>query len=203
MFEPFTQEDTANSKGAGSGLGLSIVKSIVDAMNGTIEVHSKKGEGTTFTIKLVLEPCETPSTKTERLSNSSKVLAGRHALICEDNELNMEIEASILTKAGMEVTKAADGKQGVEAFEKSSEGYYDIILMDLRMPVMDGLEAAKQIRAMKRRDADTVLIYAVSADAFSENVADAMNAGMDGHIAKPIHAELLIQTLAKAIEKGI
>lgn len=203
MFEPFTQEDAANSKGAGSGLGLSIVKSIVDAMNGTIDVHSKKGEGTVFTIQLVLEPCEVPSAKTEHNGSSCRILAGRHALICEDNELNMEIEAAILIKAGMEVTKAADGKQGVDAFEKSEEGYYDIILMDLRMPVMDGLTAAKKIRAMKREDADTVLIYAVSADAFSENVAEAMDAGMDGHIAKPIHAELMVQTLAKAIDKGI
>jgi signal transduction histidine kinase/ActR/RegA family two-component response regulator len=203
MFEPFTQEDTAKSKAMGSGLGLSIVKSIVDAMHGNIHVSSKKGIGTTFIVRLPMEPCEPPEKKTETSTRQPAPLVNKHALICEDNELNMEIEASILANAGMVVTRTVDGRQGVEAFRQSSEGYYDIILMDLRMPVMDGLSAAKKIRELPRPDAKTVLIYAVSADAYQENIIEAIDAGMNGHISKPIHAEVMLQTISQAINKGI
>lgn len=201
MFEPFSQEDKANSKAVGSGLGLAIVKSIVDAMNGTIQVASKKGQGTIFTVILHLEPCIEPVQKPVKVSvQSLEGLQGKHVLICEDNVLNMEIEASILEHAGMIVTKAENGKEGLDLFLKSINNYYDAVLMDLRMPVLDGISAAKALRSLPRPDAQKVYILAISADAFQENVQEAMDAGMNGHIAKPINADILLQTLSSGIQ---
>ena len=201
MFEPFSQEDYVKSKVNGTGLGLAIVKSIVDAMHGTITVDSKKDIGTVFTVQLELEPCAAPVETNQVSEKKLDCLKDKHVLICEDNELNMEIEATILKNAGMIVTSAPDGKQGLDAFLESETGYYDFILMDLRMPVMDGLTAAKKIREAKRDDAGTVLIYAVSADAFQENISEAANSGMNGHIAKPINAQILLQTLCKEMKE--
>jgi len=201
MFEPFSQEDSANSKAAGSGLGLAIVKSIANAMGGTIQVYSKKGQGTTFTIVLTLQPCSESEQNPVKVSvQSLESLKGKHVLICEDNVLNMEIEASILEHAGMIVTKAENGKEGLDIFLKSINCYYDAVLMDLRMPVLDGISAAKALRSLPRPDAQKVYILAISADAFQENVQEAMEAGMNGHIAKPINADILLQTLSSGIQ---
>ena len=198
MFEPYSQEDAINSKSAGSGLGLSIVKNIVNAMHGDIMVYSKKNIGTTFIVKLPMQACEPASAGKELSASSLEKLKHKHVLVCEDNQLNREILIALLKKAEMEVTAAEDGKKGLERFKESPEGMYDFILMDLRMPVMDGFEAARQIRHLNRRDADKVIIYAVSADAFQENIQEALDAGMNGHIAKPINPDILLQTLAKA-----
>jgi signal transduction histidine kinase/ABC-type amino acid transport substrate-binding protein/ActR/RegA family two-component response regulator len=203
-FEPYTQEDSSTAGNNGVGMGLSIVKSIVDAMHGTVSVESSRTAGTTFTVELPLEKCVSAQSGPEPAADEQRpdrtVLKGRHVLVCEDNELNMEIMKTVLENAGMEVTCAENGKTGTEKFAESKAGYFDCILLDLRMPVMDGNASARAIRAMDRPDAGTVRIYAVSADAFRENVEEAEASGMNGHFAKPVDADILLDTLAKDIK---
>ena len=195
IFEPFAQEQSSNLDSSGSGIGLSIVQSIVTAMGGTIEVQSEPGRGTVFTVRLRLQ--ELPGREPETgASGGAVLLNGRRILVCEDNALNREIIRSILTRHGAEVTEAENGRAGVEAFQKSPAGWYDDILLDLRMPVLDGCGAARAIRALSRDDARRVPIFAVSADAYPENIAECLKAGMNGHIAKPIDPEELLHTLA-------
>ena len=202
IFEPFAQENGSNADASGSGLGLSIVRSIVDAMGGTIDVRSEKGRGSTFTVRLHLEEIDAPpEAKAPGGAAASDRLRGKRALVCEDNALNLEIVRSILERCGAEVTGAENGLAGVEAFERSEPGRFDVVLLDLRMPVMDGMAAAQAIRALSRPDAAAVPIYAVSADAYPENVAACLAAGMNGHIAKPIDAENLIAVLAEAVAR--
>lgn len=181
-------------------MGLSIVKSIVDAMGGTIEAESEKGRGTKFTVRLCLEEINESAVKqASPPAAACAALSGKRALVCEDNALNLEIIRSILEKNGMEVTAAENGQKGVECFSASRAGYFDVVLLDLRMPVMDGLTAAKTIRAEERKDARTVPIFAVSADAYQENVDECIAAGMNGHIAKPVDANKLVKTIADAL----
>lgn len=201
VFEPFAQEDASNADVNGSGLGLSIVKSIVDAMGGTIDVKSTKGKGTEFIVKLKLEMADKEKHKAdtpERIDVSC--LKGKHVLICEDNELNMEIVRSILSNAGVDVTGVENGELGVDTFKASETGYYSAILLDLRMPVMDGNTAAREIRAMNRADAVDIPIFAISADAYPENIEASMAAGMNGHISKPVDANELLKTLVNALK---
>jgi len=201
LFEPFTQEGRSdNSENRGTGLGLSIVKKLMDLMGCTITVESRIGEGTVFRLygefDCVPEE-ETNKSAFEEAEKSKAALDGRHVLLCEDHPLNQEIAKALLEGKNMTVTIADDGEQGVEKFRESSPGFYDVVLMDIRMPVMDGYEAARQLRALPRRDAETVPIIAMTADAFAEDVQKCREAGMNDHIAKPLDITALYDTLAK------
>lgn len=196
MFEPFTQEDTHHvNEVQGTGLGLSIVKSIVDIMGGTIEVKSKVGEGTEFIINLVIEE----GTKYKGIENkkilSTKCLEGKKLLVCEDHPINLEIVRRLLEKAKVHVEAAEDGKKGYDKFIKSPKGYYDGILMDIRMPNLDGLQATKNIRMSNHPDALTIPIISMTANAFDSDIQESKESGMNGHISKPINPNILYSTL--------
>ncbi|MCH4190701.1 MAG: transporter substrate-binding domain-containing protein [Butyrivibrio sp.] len=198
-FEMLAQENPTSVSMVGSGMGLPVVKSIVDAMGGTVEVSSRKGSGTTFTVRLNLEERK-GSSDTQKEMPEEENLSGRHILVCEDNELNLEIIRQILEMQKITVTVAENGKAGVQAFKQSAPYFYDLILMDLRMPVMDGKTAAHTIRMLQRADAADIPILAVSADAYQENVDESIEAGMNGHISKPVDAVKLIHTIFKFIQ---
>ena len=203
LFEPFVQENRDdNSEMRGSGLGLAIVKKTVEAMEGTISVESEKGKGTAFTIVLT-SPCVRKTAlaqaKPPADDGGDGCLAGRHVLLCEDHPLNQEIAKALLMDKGMLVQIAENGQKGVEAFVQAPVGYFDCVLMDLRMPVMDGLEASRRIRAMARADAEGIPIIAMTADAFADDISKCLKAGMDAHIAKPIDPAAFYQTLRKAL----
>ena len=201
MFEPFSQEDSHHvSTSAGTGLGLAIVKSLVDLMHGTIFVQSAPDCGTIFTIDLEVRPCPAPKNalacpqkKCDRLLNGCRVL------LCEDNPLNTEVADWILQQAGMEVHNASDGKEAVEAFAASAPYEYDVILMDIRMPHMDGLEATRRIRSMERPDAGKIPIIAMTADAFAEDRQRSLQAGMNAHLSKPLEPDILYRTILRHI----
>ena len=202
MFEPFTQEHGGLTvTQTGTGLGLSIVKSIVDLMGGTISVRSKIGEGTEFTVILELAIAtedETGANPAEAVESTEPLsLRGKNILICEDNHINIIVAERLLEKAGCGVQTAENGEKCVEMITSSAPGTYDAILMDIRMPVMDGLEATKAIRALNRPDAKKIPIIAMSANAFDEDVKESLAAGMDAHLSKPIDPDKLYSTLAE------
>ena len=199
MYEPFTQENSgARSTYGGTGLGMAITKSLVDKIGGTIEVESQQGVGTTYTITLPFGIDHAAVQTAEKQQNEDLgVLRGTHLLLAEDNALNMEIAEFLLHEVGAEVTKAADGRQAVKAFADSPAGYYDAILMDVMMPVMDGHAATRAIRAMDRPDAKTVPILAMTANAFAEDRQKALEAGMTEHLTKPLEPDTLYRLLAK------
>lgn len=204
MYEPFTQEHADNNDtAAGVGLGLSIVKSIVDHLNGTIEIDSKLGEGTSFRVVIPIEvrkhtDAETkPELPREQNVGTDAPLKGMRVLVAEDNELNMEITRFVLETAGAEVLTATDGKKTLDLFENSEIGSVDVILMDVMMPTMDGLQAAKEIRALPRSDAQSVAIIAVTANAFSDDIRQAIAVGMNEHIGKPVDSDRLVEMLLK------
>ena len=198
MFEPFTQENAgARSVYGGTGLGMSITKSLVDKMGGTIGVESKQGVGTTYTITLPFAIDNTATEEPEQQQTDLTVLRGRQVLLAEDNALNMEIIEFLLNDVGIKVTKAADGQQAVEAFAASPVGGFDAILMDVMMPVRDGHEATRAIRAMDRPDAKTIPIFAMTANAFAEDRLKALQAGMNEHLSKPIDPDALYRLLVK------
>ena len=204
LFKPFVQEGRIdNSELRGSGLGLSIVKKMVDLMHGTIEVSSNLGKGSTFTLHFVFDmiPAEEKAVQPPVTAVSDDaVLAGRHVLLCEDHPLNQEIISALLTQKGMLVDIADNGLRGVELFRRSSIGFYSLILMDLRMPVLDGYAATSLIRGLRRKDAETTPIVALSADAFSEAVQKCLDTGMNGHIAKPIDPQTIYAVLASYLK---
>ena len=198
MFEPFTQENAgARSVYGGTGLGMSITKSLVDKMGGTIGVESKQGVGTTYTITLPFPIDNTATEEPEQQQTDLTVLRGRRVLLAEDNALNMEIMEFLLNDVGIKATKAADGQQAVEAFAASPVGGFDAILMDVMMPVRDGYEATRAIRAMDRPDAKSIPIFAMTANAFAEDRLKALQAGMNEHLPKPIDPDTLYRLLAK------
>jgi len=201
MYEPFAQEGNgARTTYEGTGLGLSIVKKLVDAMGGTITCQSERGVGTTFCVRLTLRRAAKP--EPVRVNEKAKTsLAGIRTLLVEDNELNMEIAETFLTEDGANVTKAWNGREAVEAFAASPEGYFDLILMDIMMPEMDGLEATKAIRQLGRKDAKTVPISAMSANAFSDDVQRSREAGMNGHISKPVDEQKLLRLAAELVKR--
>lgn len=200
-FEPFEQEDnTARTNYVGSGLGLPIVKKIVEQMNGTIFFESKKGVGTTFTITLPFEIDETGETKSTLVKQSFS-LEGLCLLLVEDNDLNREIASFVLEDAGALVKEARNGAEAVSRFLESEEGEYDAVLMDIMMPVMDGLTAAKMIRASGRSDAGTIPIIAMSANAFTDDIEKSHAAGMNAHLVKPLDMEKLKETIGLFCER--
>ena len=197
IFEPFTQEHAENrSSYQGTGLGMSIVKNLINKMKGTITFETKQGEGTTFTITLPvkLDTVCFEETETEEEETS---IEGMKILLVEDNDLHLEVAQYILEDAGAEIIVARNGLESVELFEQSESDSFDVIFMDVMMPVMDGLTATKRIRKLKRKDARTVPVIAMTANVFNEDIIAAKEAGMNEHIAKPLDFDKLIHTLAK------
>ena len=200
VFEPFAQEHTGSrTKFAGTGLGMAIAKSLVEKMGGTITCESKEGEGTTFVIRIPFKIDLDADKQEEQKNLSEKSIKGLHILLAEDNELNMEIAEFMLQNEDARVTKAWNGQEAVEMFSKSEPGEFDVILMDIMMPVMNGYEAARRIRSLDREDAKEVPIIAMTANAFTEDRIRAKEAGMDEHIAKPVDVELLIKVIHKLV----
>ena len=201
IFEPFAQEHTGSrAKFAGTGLGMAISKKLVEEMGGTITFESEKGVGTTFVIRVPFQIDPDADKREEPKNVSEKSIKGLHVLLAEDNELNMEIAEFVLQNEGAEVTKAWNGQETVELFRKSEAGEFDVILMDIMMPVMNGYEATKMIRSLDREDAKEVPIIAMTANAFTEDRIRAKAAGMDEHVAKPVDVELLIKVIHKLMK---
>ena len=201
VFEPFAQEHTGSrTKFAGTGLGMSIAKNLVEKMGGSISFESKEGAGTTFVIQVPFKIDPDADKREEQRDVSEKSIKGLHILLAEDNELNMEIAEFVLQNVGADVTKAWNGQEAVELFRKSEPGGFDTILMDIMMPVMNGYEAAKKIRSLDREDAKTIPIIAMTANAFTEDRLKAKEAGMNEHIVKPLDVELLIKVIHKLVE---
>ena len=201
IFEPFAQEHAGSrTKFAGTGLGMPITKKLVEKMDGTITFESKKGVGTTFVIRVPFKIDMEADKREEQKEVSEKSIKGLHILLAEDNELNMEIAEFMLQNEGADVTKAWNGQEAVELFEKSRAGEFDVILMDIMMPVMNGYDATKTIRSLDREDAKEVPIIAMTANAFTEDRIRAKEAGMDEHIAKPVDAKLLVKVIHKLVD---
>ena len=202
LFAAFVQgENGARTKFVGSGLGMSIVQRIVEAMHGKITVESQMDRGTRFTILLPFEIDHSVHVEKTEPEKIQADIRGARVLLAEDNALNMEIAEFMLEKAGAVITKASDGWEAVKAFETSPEGSFDVILMDIMMPVMNGFDATQAIRAMKRSDAKTVAIFSMTANAFSEDARKSFEAGMNEHVAKPLNEKKLITLIAKYREQ--
>ena len=200
IFEPFAQEYTGSrTKFAGTGLGMAIARKLVEKMGGTITFESEKGVGTTFVIRVPFKIDPDADKREEQKEVSEKSIKGLHILLAEDNELNMEIAEFMLQNEGADVIKAWNGQEAVELFRKSEPGEFDVILMDIMMPVMNGYEATKMIRSLDREDAKEVPIIAMTANAFTEDRIRAKEAGMDEHVAKPVDVESLIKVIHKLV----
>ncbi|RHO74082.1 response regulator [Ruminococcus sp. AF45-4BH] len=201
IFEPFAQEHSGSrTKFAGTGLGMPIAKKLIEKMGGTITFESVEGVGTTFVIRVPFRIDTDRDSKVETGEKTEVSIRGLHILLAEDNELNMEIAEFMLQNEDAEVTKAWDGQEAVKIFEKSRSGEFDVILMDIMMPVMNGYEAAKMIRSLDREDAKAIPIIAMTANAFAEDRIRAKKAGMDEHVAKPVDVELLIKVIHRLVE---
>lgn len=199
MFEAFAQENSdRGSLSGGVGLGLAVVKKLVDERGGTIQVDSARGQGTRFRVVLPMMPSE--AEPEAALPDAAASIAGRRLLVAEDNELNREIAVYLLQEAGAVVDQAADGKEAVEMFAASAPGTYDAVLMDVMMPELDGHAAARAIRGMDRPDAQLPII-AMTANLFDEDVEACLAAGMDAHIPKPLEAGRMIKTIAEWLER--
>ena len=199
LFQKFSQEDTGStSKRGGGGLSLSIAKGLVDLMNGTINVESKKDMGSTFEIVLPLTKVE----KEEEIELGEECLKDYRILVVEDIDDNAEIVSDLLELEGALPERAVDGKQALDKFAQSEINYYDAILMDLRMPVMDGLQSTREIRKLDRADSRTVPIIALTANMLEEDIEHTAQAGMNAHLGKPIDADKLYRTLKTEIVKG-
>ena len=226
LFEAFSQEDASSTSGYGStGLGMPITKSIVELMNGHIEVESEKGKGSVFTVTVTLGESERKSIqpneedldphelnvfvmdefqeafrrKNELLEKETTDLKGKRVLLAEDVAVNEEIILMLLSMREMEADLAENGRVAVELFSSHEPGYYNAILMDMRMPEMDGLEAARHIRSMDRADAKSIPIIALTANAFDEDVQRSMQAGLNAHLSKPVVPDSLFETLETLI----
>ena len=198
LFEPFTREHEDLTGGFdGTGLGMSIVKQLVDKMGGTIQVESRQGEGSCFTVELpfaLATEQEVEQTKEEQIPGD---ITGKKILLVEDNELNMDIAETLLTDAGAGITRAVNGQQAVELFTANPPGTFDAILMDGMMPLMDGYEATRCIRRLGREDAAQIPIIAMTANAFAEDVEKAKQAGMNDHLAKPLDTAKMLSAIAR------
>ena len=201
IFEPFAQEHAGSrTKFAGTGLGMPITKKLVEKMGGTISFESKEGTGTTFVIRIPFRIDTDRKDRTETEEKMETSIQGRHVLLTEDNELNMEIAEFVLQNEGTVVTKVWNGQEAVDIFRKSRPGEFDVILMDIMMPVMNGYEAAKMIRSLDREDAKVIPIIAMTANAFTEDRMRAKEAGMDEHIAKPVDGKLLVKVINELVK---
>ena len=198
IFHPFVQADQgARSQYKGTGLGMAIVKELLDRMGGTIQIDSVENQGTTIHVVIPFEIAEEPAVVQEMSELPKENLSGCRILLAEDNELNREIAAFLLKDEGISVTEAEDGQQAVECFLKMPEGYYDAVLMDIMMPVMDGYQAARAIRGSGKKDAEMIPIIAITANAFAEDKRKTMEAGMDAHLSKPLNVQELMDTIRK------
>ena len=201
IFEPFAQEHAGSrTKFAGTGLGMPITKKLVEKMSGTISFESKEGTGTTFVIRIPFRIDTDRKDRTETEEKTETSIQGLHVLLTEDNELNMEIAEFVLQNEGAVVTKAWNGQKAVDIFRKNRPGEFDVILMDIMMPVMNGYEAAKMIRSLDREDAKVIPIIAMTANAFIEDRMRAKEAGMDEHIAKPVDRKLLVKVINELVK---
>ena len=204
MFEAFALEDESyTSKHGSTGLGLSITKSIVELMDGHIDVESEKGVGSKFTVTVTLQ--ESPRNGSERCLSGGQhekpraTLSGKTILLAEDLPVNAEIMAMILSMREMKAERAENGRIAVEMFKSHEPGYYSAILMDVRMPEMDGLEATRVIRSMDREDAKSIPIIALTANAFDEDVQNSLQAGLNAHLSKPVEPETVFRTLEELL----
>ena len=203
IFEPFAQEHAGSrTKFAGTGLGMPITKKLVEKMSGTISFESKESAGTTFVIRIPFQIDADMKDRTETEEKTETSIHGLHVLLTEDNELNMEIAEFVLQNEGAVVTKAWNGQKAVDIFRKSRPGEFDVILMDIMMPVMNGYEAAKMIRSLDREDAKVIPIIAMTANAFTEDKMRAKEAGMDEHIAKPVDGKLLVKVINELVKRN-
>ena len=200
-FESYAREGKETTNGySGAGLGLSIVKDIVDMMNGTIKLESKENVGTTFTVTIPLE-IDHNAEKEQQKKVEKPDLSGKSVLVVEDNELNLEIAKMLLEDEKMVVTTAENGEEAVDIVSQSVPGRFDFIFMDIMMPVMDGLEAARQIRTLNRKDTKEIPIIAMTANAFQDDIRDCIDAGMNAHIAKPIDSKKIEDTLQLVLKQ--
>ena len=201
LFEAFSQEDsTATNRYGGSGLGMAITKRFLDQMGGTIEIESEKGVGSTFVVTVPLRrgaevPAPSPAEQEPPAEAFSP--AGLHVLVAEDNELNAEILMDLLDMEEITCEWADNGEKAVKLFSDSESGHFDAVLMDMRMPVMDGVTATRALRSLERSDASEVPIIALTANAFEDDVHQCLEAGMNAHLSKPVDIDLLIETLGK------
>ena len=201
IFEPFAQEHAGSrTKFAGTGLGMPITKKLVEKMGGTISFESKESAGTTFVIRIPFQIDADMKDRNETEEKTETSIQGLHVLLTEDNELNMEIAEFVLQNEGAVVTKAWNGQKAVDIFRKNRPGEFDVILMDIMMPVMNGYEAAKMIRSLDREDAKVIPIIAMTANAFTEDRMRAKEAGMDEHIAKPVDGKLLVKAINELVK---
>ncbi|MBR3315997.1 MAG: response regulator [Atopobiaceae bacterium] len=201
LFDSFVQEDaTTTNRYGGSGLGMAITKNMVDLMGGNIAVESKKGLCTTFNVTIPLQRAqEVEMTETTTPSESSVSVAGLHVLIAEDMEMNAEVLADLLEIKEITSEWAENGKIAVEMLAQSEEHHFDAVLMDMRMPIMDGLTATREIRKLDRTDAKEMPIIALTANAFEEDVQACLQAGMNAHLSKPVDIDALEQTLGRLL----
>lgn len=200
LYEPFHQERRAGYDAVGTGLGLSIVKHLVDLMDGTIEVESEKDQGTVFTLRFHFDPASAALLPPSAPRPPLQTLQRKRILLCEDILLNREIACAMLRAKGMDVVTAENGQLGLDAFRESKAGFFDAVLMDLRMPVMDGFAATAAIRALPRPDAAVIPIIAMTADAFAEDIERCLRSGMNAHIAKPVDPALLYAVMAQQLQ---
>ena len=204
IYEPFVQEHTdARTDYQGTGLGMAIVRRIVEKMNGEIETISEQGVGTTFTVTIPFQPAPDPSRSAQLSETAAAATEGLRLLLVEDNELNAEIAKTLLEDEGCTVTVVYDGQQAVKLFGETEPGTFDAILMDVMMPVMDGYGATRAIRAMQRPDAAMIPIIALTANAFVEDAIACREAGMDAHVAKPFNVRVLLKTVLDLLERNI
>lgn len=205
IFEAFTREkNTTKSKIAGTGLGMSIVRKYVDLLGGTIDVESELGKGSTITVTLkhkIADESYYVKKHIEESGTGSEILEGRNILLAEDNDLNAEITEAILERAGIKTERVEDGIQCVNMIEKMPADTYDMILMDIQMPKMNGYKATQAIRRLPDKDKACIPIIAMTANAFEEDKRDALAVGMNGHIAKPIELDKLLSMLSEVIRQ--
>ena len=199
IFRQFEQADNSeNARKQGTGLGLAISRRIVRMMDSDIKLESEPGKGSSFSFNVKLQPVS--GEKTTVTSQPEEIsFPGKRILVVEDNELNMEIICTILENYGIKTEQAVNGKEAVRRMEESVPGHYDMIFMDIMMPEMDGLEATRTIRNLDREDCKKIPIYAMSANAFDEDVKRSLASGMNGHLSKPVNLQVLEKTLRKVL----
>ncbi len=199
IFEPFMQEDSnaARTTYQGTGLGLVITKQLVQLMDGSIDFVSELGRGTTFTVRIPLQTDDSvPVETSDEPEIRQKDLKGMRVLLAEDNEINREIAHCFLSDAGVEVTEVTNGEEAVKKFEETAPGTFDLVLMDIMMPLVDGLEATRRIRALPRSDAAAIPIVAMTANVFDDDIEECIRAGMNEHLSKPLECEKLLRVLS-------